>query len=321
MAGVPGLSIDGDEITPEAIAHAVADNRLLLVIDNCEHVIDAAARLVETIVRRCPRASVLTTSRELLRIEGECVYRVPPLEIPPRHRIELEDSFGHSAVQLFLAKIQALDASFTADAENVRSIVAICRHVDGIPLAIEFAAARAATLGVRHVASHLEDRFRLLAGGRRTTLARHQTLHATFDWSYELLPETERRLLRRLSIFATGFTLQAATAVMDPDDTTQMVLEGIANLVAKSLITLDRSVPSGRWALLETIRAYAFEKLVENGEADATARRHARFFRGLLEPLDGSRSLPPIADMIRFAREIGNVRAALDRAFPRAETR
>jgi predicted ATPase/DNA-binding winged helix-turn-helix (wHTH) protein len=316
VARVLGLKLGGDEITAEAVARAVGDNNVLLVLDNCEHVIDAAARLVETIVRRCPRASVLATTRELLRIDGECVYRVPPLEMPPRQQDEPEDVVGHSAVQLFVARVQALDAAFTVHEKNVRSIAAICQQLDGIPLAIEFAAARAATLGVRHVASHLEDRFRLLTCGRRTALPRHQTLRATLDWSYELLPEAERRLLGRLAIFAAGFTLEAATAVVNGlDGTTQVVLDGIANLVAKSLVTVDRSVPGGRWALLETIRAYALEKLVESGDADATARSHAMFYRGLLEPVDGSRSRPPIEDMVRHAREIDNVRAALDWAF------
>jgi predicted ATPase/DNA-binding winged helix-turn-helix (wHTH) protein len=269
-AGILGLKPDGDDINPTAIAHALADQKFLLIIDNCEHVIDAVAELVETIVRRCPRTTVLATSRELLRIDGEYVYRVPPLEIPPQHRIELEDSLGHSAVQLFVAKTQELDSSFTAHVENVRSIAAICRHLDGIPLAIEFASARVATLGLQHVASHLEDRFALLANGRRTALARHQTLRATFDWSYELLTETEQRLLRRLATFAAGFTLEAATAIMnDPDDTAQSVLAGISNLVSKSLIAFDRSVSGGRWALLETTRAYALEKLMEYGEPDA----------------------------------------------------
>jgi non-specific serine/threonine protein kinase len=271
VGGVLGLKPGRDEITPEAIAHAQGDKKLLLVIDNCEHVIDAAAELVETIVRRCPHTTVLATSRELLRVDGEYVYRVPPLEIPSRHPAELEISLGHSAVQLFVARTQQLDLSFTAHADNVRAIAAICRHLDGIPLAIEFAAARAAVLGVQQVASRLEDRFKLLAGGRRTALARHQTLRATFDWSYELLPETERRLLRRLATFAAGFTLEAAAAIMnDPGDSPQVVLAGISNLVTKSLVTLDRSVSSGRWALLETIRIYAFEKLMECGEADAS---------------------------------------------------
>ncbi len=313
VAGVLGVQVGGEEISPEAVANIIGDKKVFLVLDNCEHLIDAAARLADTLVRRCPRTSMLATSQELLRIESEYIYRVPPLEVPPRHQDEPGDILGHSAVQLFLARIQALDSTFTAQGENIRSIGAICRHLDGIPLAIEFAAARAAVLGIQHVASHLEDRFRLLVGGRRTALPRHQTLRATLDWSYELLPETERRLLRGLSIFAAGFTLEAATAVMNnTGDTAFVVLEGVANLVAKSLVTLDPTVPGGRWMLLETIRAYAFEKLVESGEAEAAARYHAMFYRDLVEPVGGSRSRPPIEDVVRYAGEIDNVRAALD---------
>jgi predicted ATPase/DNA-binding winged helix-turn-helix (wHTH) protein len=287
VACVLGLKPGEDGLNPKAIAQAVGDKKLILVLDSCEHVIDAAAELAETLVRWCPRARVLATSRELLRIDGEYVYRVPPLDVPPTHQIALDDCLGHSAVQLFVAKIQELDSSFPAREQDVGSIAAICRHLDGIPLAIEFAAARAATLGIQHVASNLVDRFGLLTSGRRTALARHQTLRATFDWSYELLPETERRLLGRLAIFTTGFTLQAAIAVMnEPEITTRLVQEGITNLVAKSLVIPDRSVPSGRWALLETIRAYAFEKLVESGEIDVTARCHAQFHRDRLAPLD-----------------------------------
>ena len=316
VASVLDAKLDGDEITPEAVAHVIGDKKVLLVLDNCEHLIDAAARLVETLVRRCPRTSVLATSQELLRIDSEYVYRVPPLQVPPRHQREPKDILGHSAVQLFLARIQALDSTFTAQGQDVHSIAAICQRLDGIPLAIEFAAARAALLGVQHVASHLEDRFGLLAGGRRTALPRHQTLRATLDWSYELLPETERRLLRRLAIFAAGFTLEAATAVMnDTDDTAFVVVEGVANLIAKSLVTLDTAVPGGRWMLLETIRAYAYEKLVESGEAEVTARRHAMFYRDLVEPVDGARPQLPIEDVVRHAGEIDNVRAALDWAY------
>jgi predicted ATPase/DNA-binding winged helix-turn-helix (wHTH) protein len=274
LVGVLGLDLGGDEITAEAVARAIGDKPILLVLDNCEHVIDAAARLVETILRLCTRASVLATSQEPLRIAGEYVYRVPPLEVPRLHWGEPDDILAQSAVQLFVARSQALDPTFAASRENVQLIAAICHHLDGIPLAIEFAAARAATLGVQYVASHLENRFGLLTSGCRTAPRRHRTLRASLDWSYELLPETERSLLGRLAIFDTGFTLEAITAVMRgagyPESA---VLEGIANLVTKSFLSPNRSPSSGRWALPETIRAYALEKLVESGEAEATARR------------------------------------------------
>jgi predicted ATPase/DNA-binding winged helix-turn-helix (wHTH) protein len=318
--GVLGLKSGGEETSPDAVARAIGGRKLLLVLDNCEHVIDAAAKLAETIMRMCPHACVLATSREVLRIEGEHVYRVPPLDVPPQHEEEPGGILGHSAVQLFIARTRAFDSDFTPDRANLPTIAAICRRLDGIPLAIEFAVARAATLGLQQVVSRLEDRFALLTGGRRTALPRHQALRATLDWSYELLPEPERCLLRRLGIFAAGFTLEAANAVMrDQGHAAGVTLEQIANLVAKSLVTLDGSAPSSRWRLLETIRAYALEKLAENGESEPIARRCAEFFRDLVGPdTQGSQVLPAAEEMARYGREIDNVRAALNWCFSSA---
>jgi predicted ATPase len=184
-----------------------------------------------------------------------------------------------------MAMTRALDSAFSPDRETLRAIAAICRHLDGIPLAIEFAADRAAALGPELVCSRLNERFGLLTDGRRTALPRQQTLRATLDWSYELLPEPERCLLRRLGVFAAGFTLEAATAVMsDQGYAASVVLEMIANLVAKSLVTMDGSAPTGRWRLLETIRAYALELLAESGETEQVARCCPEFFRDLVGP-------------------------------------
>jgi non-specific serine/threonine protein kinase len=276
VAAVLGLRLGGDEISAECVARAIGGKKLLLVLDNCEHVIDAAARLAESIVRLCPCASVLATSREALRIEGEQVYRVPPLDVPSQHQDDPQDLLRHSAVQLFLARTSGLRADFAPNAENLRATAAICRRLDGIPLAIEFAAARAAAIGLSQVASRLDGRFELLSGGHRTALPRHQTLRATLDWSYDLLPRPEQCLLRRLAVFSAGFNVEAAIAVMrDTGMVGSSVLEGIANLVAKSLLMLDASAPSGRWRLLETVRAYALEKLAESNESERAARRHA----------------------------------------------
>jgi predicted ATPase/DNA-binding winged helix-turn-helix (wHTH) protein len=317
VAGVLGLKLGGEEISPASVARAIGGRKLHLVLDNCEHVIDAAAKMAETIVRTCPHAYVLATSREVLRIEGEHVYRVPPLDVPPQHEEESGAILGHSAVQLFIARAGALDSAFSPYRANLRAIAAICRRLDGIPLAIEFAAARAAVLGPELVLSRLDERFGLLAGGPRTALPRHQTLRAALDWSYDLLPELERCLLRRLGIFAAGFTLEAANAVMsDPGCPATVLLEQIANLVAKSLVTLDGSEPTGRWRLLETLRAYALEKLAESGETEQIARRCAEYFRDLVGPAMHGSQVPPTAeDMERYGREIDNVRAALDWSF------
>jgi predicted ATPase/DNA-binding winged helix-turn-helix (wHTH) protein len=317
VASVLGLKLGSDEISPDSVARAIGGKKLLLVLDNCEHVIDAAARLAETVLGLCPATSIVATSREVLRIEGEHVYRVPPLDVPSSHEEESDIVLGHSAVQLFIARTRAVDSEFSPHGENLRAIAAICRRLDGIPLAIEFAAARAAMLGPELVLAGLDERFGLLTGGRRTALPRHQTLRATLDWSYELLPEPERCLLRRLSIFAAGFTLEAANAVMsDQGYTASALLEQIANLVTKSLVTLDRSAPSGRWRLLETTRAYALEVLAECGETELVARRSAEFFRDLVRSaMHGSPVMPTAEDMARYGREIDNVRAALDWSF------
>ena len=321
VVGVLGLKLGGDAISAESVARAIRTKKLLLVLDNCEHVIGSAAELAETVVRLCPRTTVLATSREILRIDGEYVYRVPPLDVPPPDQNEPDAVLEHSAVELFVARTQALDSDFSPHGDDLFSIASICRHLDGIPLAIEFAAARAATLGLPEVASRLEDRFGLLTGGRRTALPRHQTLHATLDWSYGLLPAAERLLLRRLGIFSDGFTLEAAVAVAsDNGRTGSTVAEGIANLVAKSLVTRDGSVPTGRWRLLETIRAYALEKLAESGETEQIARRHAEFFRDLLAIVSPSlQSQAADENIARYGREIDNVRAALDWCFSSAE--
>ncbi len=317
VASVLGLKLGSEETSAESAARAIGGRRLLLVLDNCEHFIDAAAKLADAIQRTCPHAYVLATSREVLRIEGEHVYRVPPLDVPPRHEEEAGSILGHSAVQLFMARARASGSDFSSYQANLRVIAAICRRLDGIPLAIEFAAARAAMLGPELVLSRLDERFGLLTGGRRTALPRHQTLRATLDWSYDLLPGPERCLLRRLGVFAAGFTLEAATAVMsDQGCTESALLVQIANLVAKSLVTLDGLAPTGRWRLLETLRAYALEKLAESGETEQAARRCAEFFRDLVGPaMHGSPVLCTVEDMARHGREIDNVRAALDWSF------
>src|SRR5258706_1836046 len=317
VASVLGLKLGGEQISPESVARAIGGKKLLLVLDNCEHVIDAAARLAETVLRLCPATSIIATSREVLRIEGEQVYRVPPLDVPSQNQEKSDILLSHSSVQLLIARARALDSEFSPRGESLQAIAAICRRLDGIPLAIEFAAARAAMLGPDVVLSRLDKRFELLAGGRRTALPRHQTLRAALDWSYDLLPEPEQCLLRRLGVFAAGFTLEAATALMsDTGHAPSLLLERIGNLVAKSLVTLDGSAPTGRWRLLDTIRDYALEKLAESGETEQVARRCVEFFRDLVRPaMHGSQAQPTVDAMARYGREIDNVRACLDWSF------
>jgi predicted ATPase/DNA-binding winged helix-turn-helix (wHTH) protein len=316
VASTLGLKLSG-EISAESVARAVGGRHLVLVLDNCEHVIDAVARLAETFTRLCPRTTIVATSREILRIDGESVYRVPPLDVPALGQAAPDYILQYSAVELFVARTKALNAGFSPQAENLASIATICRHLDGIPLAIEFAAARAAVISVQGVAAGLHNRFALLTAGRRTALPRHRTLRATFDWSHDLLPETERQLLRRLAVFPGGFTIDAAAAVMrDTGFDASAVLDGIANLVAKSWVALDKSGDNARWTLLETIRAYALEKLAESDESNDAQRRHAAFFRDLFA-LQARGARPSLSDdnLARHVREIDNVRAALDWSF------
>jgi predicted ATPase/DNA-binding winged helix-turn-helix (wHTH) protein len=319
VASTLGLKLGG-EISADSVARAVGGRHLVLVLDNCEHVIDAVANLAETFTRLCPRVTIVATSREVLRIDGESVYRVPPLDVPALGQAAPDHVMQYSAVELFVARTKALSAGFSPTAEDLALIATICRHLDGIPLAIEFAAARAAVLSVQGVAAGLRDRFALLTAGRRTALPRHRTLRATLDWSHELLPETERWLLRRLAVFPGGFTIDAAAAVMtDTGFDASAVLDGIANLVAKSWVALDKSGGNARWALLETIRAYALEKLAEHAEAGIAAEHHALYFRDLFTPqAQGARPSLSDEDLARRVREIDNVRAALDWSFSRA---
>jgi predicted ATPase/DNA-binding winged helix-turn-helix (wHTH) protein len=311
VAGVLGLRLGSDTISSEAVARAIAGKNLLLVLDNCEHVIAGAATLAEVLARSCPRATILATSREVLRIEGEYAYRVPSLDVPATERVDAEEILRHSAPALFVARAQELGSDFSSDAKGLLTIAAICRHLDGIPLAIEFAAARAATLGVEPVAAALRDRFALLTSGRRTALPRHRTLRATLDWSYDLLTDSERLLLQRLAVFSGGFSLAAARAVAGRAEVSEAeIADGVANLVAKSMVTPDITGSPGYFRLLETTRVYALSKLTEGDDLQEFCRRHAEYYQGLLEGIenDGQKRATPLA-------HVDNVRAALEWCF------
>jgi predicted ATPase/DNA-binding winged helix-turn-helix (wHTH) protein len=305
----------GGEISFESIAREIGARKLLLVLDNCEHLIEGAARLAETLVRSCPKTTILATSREVLRIDGEYVYRVPPLDVPGQGGDGDHDILGRSAVQLLIARTKALNADFSPRGEDLQLVATISRQLDGIPLAIEFAAARIATLGLQQVAARLHDRFNLLTRGLRTALPRHQTLLATLDWSYELLSETEARALRHLAVFNGDFSLDAAAAVMGNLDTVT-VADSLAGLVVKSLVAADIQAGDDHYRLLDTTRAYALEKLRRAGEHLEAVRRHAEYFReALIQAEAESNSLPQADWHRRYGRHLGNVRAALEWAF------
>jgi len=264
------------DASAERLAGALGSKRLLLVLDNCEHVIEAAAALAEALLHADARLHVIATSREPLRAEGEWVYRVPPLDLPPEGPIGLDEAPQYGATKLFIERIRAADPAYRFDARAAAAAAVICRRLDGIPLAIELAASRATSLGVEILAARIDDRLSLLTEGRRTAPARHQTLRATLDWSYELLTEPERTLMRRLAVFIGDFTLDAAARVMAADEiAAQEVVKTLASLVAKSLVAADLGGPVSRYRLLETMRAYSLDRLIDSGEFEAVAGRHA----------------------------------------------
>jgi len=312
-----GLDLADNVVSPERIANALASKQLLLVLDNCEHLVGAAASMAEALLRANPAARVLATSREPLRAEGECLYRVPSLAVPTEGSQHAEDLLQYGAVRLFVARARAAEPQFSPDGRVAAATAAICRHLDGIPLAIELAAARTNALGVEELAACLDDCFHLLTGGRRTALPRHQTLRATLDWSYQLLPEPERVVLRRLAIFAGGFTLQAASTIAATDEIAGSdIVDCAANLVAKSLVAADLGGATGWYRLLETTRAYALEKLAQSGEFEQVARRHAEYYRDLYERAEVELQTRPASEWLAaYGRRIDNLRAALDWAF------
>src|ERR1700738_224532 len=323
VATTLGLELAAGTVTPERVAAALGAKQLLLVLDNCELVIDAAASMAEVLLRANPTAQVMATSREPLRAEDEYLYRVPPLAAPPEGTEDIEDLLGYGAVRLFVARVRATEPHFAPDQRIAPAIAAICRRLDGIALAIELAAARAAALGVEEVAAPLDDRFHLLTGGRRTALPRHQTLRSTLDWSYELLCEAERVVFRRLSIFAGSFALAEATAVaVSAEIAASGVVDRVASLAAKSLVMIDVSGATVRYRLLETTRAYAREKLAESGELGQVRRCHAEHYRDLFERAQVEWETRPTVEWVAdYGREIDDLRAALDWAFsPHGDT-
>jgi predicted ATPase/DNA-binding winged helix-turn-helix (wHTH) protein len=316
VANAVGLELASGAASPQSVANALRSKRLMLVLDNCEHLIVGAARVAEALLHASPTVHLLATSRESLRIEGEWVYTVPPLAVPVDNRPDREDPLYYGAVRLFVERVCASAPSFSPDPRVLAAITGICRHLDGIPLAIELAAARATTLGVEGLATGLGDRFRLLARGRRTAMPRHQTLQATLDWSYDLLTEPERVVLRRLAIFAGSFTLQTAQEVAADDKIPASgVVDCVANLIAKSLVTVGAIGAMVRYRLLETTRAYALEKLVQSGEFDMAARRHAIRYVELFEAEVEAETRPTNEWLAVYGARIDNVRAALDWAF------
>ncbi|WP_250516495.1 winged helix-turn-helix domain-containing protein [Caballeronia sp. INDeC2] len=294
------------------IGEEVGGPRILFVLDNCEQIAGAAGELAESLIGLGDETRVIATSRELLKVANERVYRVEPLHVPARADPE-HDTVQCGAVQLFLSRARAIDPLFPSDERSVELIHTVCRRLDGIPLAIELAAARATILGLETLASLLDDRFRVLTGGNRSALPRHQTLRATFDWSYALLDQTERATLRRLSIFSAGFTLPAAIAVVaDGSVDEYAIIEAVSGLVEKSLIVGPSGGNAVVYRLLETTRAYALEKLDHNGERRTARLSHARYLATLLgDASDAALSRNSWAWQRNMRELLDDVRAAL----------
>src|SRR3989454_4190090 len=300
----------------EGVAGALGAKKLLLVIDNCEHVIEAATGMAEALLRASPGVSLLATSREPLRVSGEYVYRVPSLDVPAEDPQDMEDVFRYGAVRLFVSRAHAAEPRYVAEGPVLAATAAICRRLDGIPLAIELAATRIEGFGVAGVAARLDDRFRLLTGGSRT-LARQQTMRATLDWSYELLSESERVVLRRLGVFVGPFTMDAASAVAAGVAIPRLGdAQSGAHPRRKSRVPTDVGGAIVHYRLLETTRAYARDKLLGSAEFDHCARGHAEYYRHLLQHADAELETRPTAEWVAAYRpQIGDVRAALDWAF------
>jgi predicted ATPase/class 3 adenylate cyclase len=284
---------------------------LLLILDNCEHLIEACAQLADTLLRTCPHLRILTSSRESLGIAGETSYRVPSLSVPHwRQANAYEVILENDCVRLFVDRALAVQNRFRLTEKNADAVAQICSRLDGIPLAIELAAARVKVFSPEQIAARLDDRFRLLTGGSRTALPRQQTLRALIDWSYDMLPKAEQVLLRRLSVFAGGWTFEAAEGVCGGDDD---VLDSLTHLVDKSLVTVDEQDQGARYRLLETIRQYARDKLLESGESAALRDRHLDFFVGFAEEAEPKLMSPEdLKWTIRLEPEHENIRAALE---------
>ena len=278
VASVLGVKEEAGRSVSEALVKHVADRKLLLVLDNCEHVVHACAGLAEQVLKSSPGARILASSREPLRVSGEVSYPVQALAVPAlQDTVAVEALPQYPAVRLFVDRVTAVLPAFNLTHDNALAVADICRRLDGIPLAIELAAARVRALSVENVAARLSDRFHLLTGGSRTALPRQQTLRALIDWSYDLLTEKERILFRRLAVFAGGWTLEAAEAVCSTGEVDENeVVDLLAGLVDKSLVVVEAE--GGRYRLLETVRQYSDEQLTNAGETDATRSRHLVFF-------------------------------------------
>jgi predicted ATPase len=319
IAAVLGLQLPPAQTPEDAIANALANLKLLLALDSCEHLSEEVASLVEILRARAPNVRLLLTSQESLKCRDEQVYRLGPLAVPSNAQVEEAAQFG--AVALLVARAHAVDPRFRLADDNVALVIDICRRLDGIPLAIELAAARVPLLGVAGLQARLDQMFNVLTGGARMKLRRHQTLRAALEWSHGLLSADEQTAFRRLGVFASGFTLELAQQVVADECVDQwFVLDLLGHLIDKSLVIAD-GASEPRYRLLETTRAFALEQLAASGESDRILRRHARVVCNLMATIDAHRwSLSP-AERRSVVDELGNLRAAIEWALTSAGDR
>jgi predicted ATPase/class 3 adenylate cyclase len=315
VAGALGLTEQtGRPLTATIVEH-LRGKRLLLVLDDCDPVLSACAELADALVRTCPHVRIVVTSREALGVPGESIMPIASLATP---RTDVELAPGEleeiDACRLFVERARAVQPGFGLTRENASAVVQLCRRLDGVPLAIELAAARVRTLPVEQIAARLDDRFRLLTGGSRAVVARHQTLRATIDWSFDLLTDPEKAVLRRLSVFAGGAPLEAAESVCEGDPVESFeVLDLLGRLIEKSLVFTDPASAEARFRLLETVREYARTRLVEAGEAETALRRHRDWYLAMVEEASAVffQGPEPIEWLARLDREHDDLRAAM----------
>jgi non-specific serine/threonine protein kinase len=318
VAAVLGVQEQPDQPLLATLVETLQAKRLLLVLDNCEHLIEVCAQLTEALLRGCPTLRILATSREALGVAGEVAWRVPSLPIPSQRSLSAEvidlGALAHfDGIRLFVERARLVDPGYALNELNAPIVAQICRRLDGMPLAIELAAARVKVLAVETIAARLDDQFRLLAGGRRTALPRQQTLRATIDWSYNLLSESERRLFRCLAAFMGGWSLEAAEAVCSRAGIdAREAFDLLTQLVDKSLVQVETHAGKERYRLLETIRQYGRDRLVDAGEAENVRNHHFDWFLELAERVEPELIGPrQVAWLDRLETEQDNFRAAL----------
>jgi predicted ATPase/DNA-binding XRE family transcriptional regulator len=316
VGAVFGIRQGSNPALIETIIHVLRASTTLLILDNCEHLLDACAQLADKLLKNCPNLKILTTSREALGILGENLYHVPPLTFPEIQRIEsLEKLTDYESIRLFQERAQLVQMDFALTSANASAVAQICSRLDGIPLAIELAAVHIQVVSPEEIALQLNECFQILTGGSRTALPRYQTMQASIDWSWHLLHDSEQTVLRRLSVFAGGFTLKAAGQVCSGEGLeVHQAADKLSQLVTKSLVVVDQdSGRERRYRLLEMIRQYAHEKLTESGEEENIRTQHLKYYLQLLEQAEPEFKTPAQIEWnARLNDERDNIRTALE---------